>query len=117
MNLALRFILELAALVFSGLWAWKMHEGLMKYVLVIGLPLILIVAWGVFNVPNDPSRSGAAPVVVSGWIRLLLELGVFSVATWCIYQLGYTKFCYSFAAIVLIHYGISWERISWLLKQ
>ncbi|MFQ6227417.1 DUF2568 domain-containing protein [Nocardia sp. NPDC002869] len=40
------------------------------------LPVIAATAWGVIAVPDDPSRSGAAPVAVPGAIRLLVEFAV-----------------------------------------
>ena len=79
-NLAVRFLLEMAALISLGVWGWKVGDSWTRYILAIGIPLILAVGWGTFAVPDDPSRSGSAPVPVPGIIRLLLELGFFSVA-------------------------------------
>jgi hypothetical protein len=47
-----------------------------KYVLAIAVPIAAAALWGTFNVPNDPSRSGAAPLRVSGATRLALELSI-----------------------------------------
>ena len=44
-----------------GFAAWAMSSGAIRWVAVIGVPLAAAVAWGVFNVIDDPSRSGAAP--------------------------------------------------------
>ncbi len=65
-NLAVRFILELTALVAAGMWGWHQSEGWLKFLLVITLPLLIAIVWGTFAVPDDPSRSGAAPIPISG---------------------------------------------------
>ena len=118
LNLILRFLLELAALAILGIWGWQYGDGSwLGYVLAAGLPIIAAVVWGVFNVPNDPSRSGKAPVVVPGIIRLTIELLLFALATWALYDLDYTRYSWVLGAIVIIHYIASYDRIIWLIKQ
>jgi hypothetical protein len=73
-NLILRFILELAALTGMSIWGWKQSDGWFRFVLAIGIPIIAAAIWGTFAVPDDPSRSGKAPVVVPGLLRLGVEL-------------------------------------------
>ena len=75
-NLALRFGLELAALLGLGLAAWKFTPGPARWAAVALVPIAAAVIWGVFNVLDDPSRSGAAPVEVTGWVRLAIELAI-----------------------------------------
>lgn len=67
--LALRFLLEVAALVAFGRSAFAVAG----WPAAIITPLVAATLWGVFNVPNDPSRSGRAPVPVPGPVRLALE--------------------------------------------
>ena len=76
-NLILRFLLEIMALISLGIWGWKQSESWFRLVLAICIPVVLAVIWGTFAVPNDPSRSGFAPVITSGFIRLMIELGIF----------------------------------------
>ena len=116
-NLALRFILELAALYAMGYWGWTQHEGWMRFALVLGLPLLAAALWGTFAVPNDPSRSGKAPVPVPGIIRLLLELAFFALATWFLFDAGQPSWGRILGIAVLTHYLISYDRIGWLLKR
>ena len=71
-NLILRLILEIIALISLEIWGWNQSEGWFRLFLAIGIPLFLVVVWGVFSVPNDPSRSGAAPVITAGFIRLII---------------------------------------------
>ena len=116
-NLIIRFLLEIIALVSVGMWGWKQNDGWPRFILAIGIPIILAGIWGTFAVPNDPSRSGAAPIVTPGVIRLAIELGFFALATWAFYDLGLTKVSLTFGIIVLLHYLVSYDRIIWLMSQ
>ncbi|MCH9718852.1 MAG: YrdB family protein [Actinomycetia bacterium] len=111
-NLLLRLLLEIAALVLLGLWGWQTAGWLLGF----GLPILAATAWGVFNVPGDPSRSGKAPIVVPGWVRLVIELAIFAtaaLAAWSILGLFPTIF---FVLVVVAHYLLSLGRIRWLLS-
>jgi hypothetical protein len=90
LNLALRFILEMLALVSIGYWGWTGATGVLRYLLVIGAPLVAAALWGTFRVPGDASASGEARVPVPGWVRLLLELAMFACAAWGLYASGAT---------------------------
>lgn len=116
-NLAFRFLLELAALLAMGVWGWKQSEGWLRYPLAIGLPLMAAIVWGTFAVSGDPSRSGAAPIPVGGLIRLIIELSVFGLAVWALNDLGFARLSWVFGAVVVIHYLISYDRIQWLITQ
>ena len=116
-NLAIRFLLEIAALLAMGVWGWQQSEGWFRFVLALGIPIILAVIWGIFAVPNDPSRSGAAPIAVPGILRLVIELAIFVFATWALYDLGYTSLSWILGIIVAIHYITSYDRILWLVTQ
>ena len=116
-NLMIRFILELLALVSVGLWAWKSFDGFLQYLLGIGLPLLMTIVWGTFAVPDDPSRSGKAAIPVSGLVRLLIEFLFFAMAIWALYDLQEVELSTIFGAVVLIHYLVSYDRILWLLTK
>lgn len=116
-NLALRFILEITALICIGIWGWNKSDGILKYVLAIGLPVLFAAIWGIFAVPGDPSRSGQTVIVTPGVIRLVIELGIFAAATWALYDQGNQKFSYVFGAVVIIHYIISYDRVGWLYEH
>jgi hypothetical protein len=73
--------------------------------------------WGVFAVPNDPSRSGAAPIAVPGMLRLAIEAIIFIFAVWALYDTGFTKLSWVLGIIVAIHYLTSYDRILWLIRQ
>ena len=116
-NLAVRFLLELAALISFGIWGWRQYDGWLRFVLALGIPVILATIWGIFAVPNDPSRSGAAPIPIPGVARLLLELAFFAFATWCLKEIGFTKASIIYGIIVIIHYILSYDRIVWLFAR
>lgn len=116
-NLAIRFLLELSALLAMGVWGWRQSEGWFRFVLALGIPIIVAVVWGTFAVPNDPSRSGAAPIAVPGILRLAIELAIFVFAIWTLYDLEYTKLSWIMGIIVAIHYITSYDRIMWLIAQ
>ena len=116
-NLAVRFILELSALLTMGIWGWHQSESWPRLVLALGIPLLVAGIWGTFAVPEDPSRSGKAPVPVPGILRLVIELAVFGFAVWALYNLGNTTLSWIMLIVVLLHYSVSYDRIIWLIKQ
>jgi hypothetical protein len=116
-NLFLRFILEMITLFMAGWWGWSAQSAPIRYLLVIGLPLLLAAVWGIFAVPGDPSRSGKTVVVTPGWIRLIIEFAFFGFGTWTFYDLGFQILALSFVIVVLFHYASWHERIIWLINQ
>lgn len=116
-NLALRFLLEIIALISIGQWSYCLTSTFWKWIWVLLIPLLIALVWGVFNVPGDPSRSGAAPVIVPGLVRLFIELAVFAFASWALVQAGHGKWGIILAVVVILHYLISYDRISWLYKH
>ena len=116
-NLALRFLLELAALVAFAMWGFGLTENPIRILPAILLPVGFALVWGVFAVRDDPSRSGKTVVPTPGVIRLILELGLFAAAAWMWIDLGYSLPAWIFSAAVLLHYVSSYDRVSWLIKQ
>lgn len=117
LNLTLRFLLELAALACMSVWGWRHSDNWWRYLLAIGIPILAAAVWGVFAVPDDPSRSGKAPVPVPGIIRLIIELVIFGFAVWALYDTGYSKLSLIMGIIVVVHYIVSFDRIHWLLLK
>lgn len=116
LNLILRFLLELVALLSLGMWGRSLSDGAIGIFLMILVPVIAAVLWGTFNVKGDPSRSGKAPVPVPGWVRLTLELAYFGVSSWALSKSNFTAGV-GFGVIVILHYLFSLDRIKWLLRQ
>jgi hypothetical protein len=115
LNLVLRFALELAGLLSFSWWGWRAADGFLRALLAIGLPLGAAAVWGTFNVPDDPSRSGGAPVVVPGWVRLAIEVAFFALASAAWYTIS-PAVGIAFAVLAVIHYALSLDRIRWLLS-
>ena len=115
-NLAVRLILEIIALVALGAWAKVQFPGVLGIVLMIAIPLLAAAAWGAFNIEGDPSRSGKAPVPVPGIVRLLVELAILGSATLALCSLNPT-YGWIFGIVTLVHYIISYDRVTWLLQR
>jgi hypothetical protein len=116
-NLAVRFALEVGAILTFGIWGFSLSELWTRYLLVILLPLGFALLWGIFAVLNDPSRSGKTVVPTPGLIRLILELALFGSAVWMLFDLEHRTLGWIFGASVFVHYVISYDRIGWLLKR
>ena len=114
-NLALRFALEVAALAALGIAGWKLGPGVMRWVLAFGIPLAAAVAWTTFNLPGDPSRSGEAPIEVGGWTRLAVELVVLGGGAVAIWYAGRPALALGYAALIVVQYTTSFDRLSWLI--
>lgn len=117
LNLALRFALEVIALIALGAWGWTQFEGGPRIGLAIGLPLIAAGIWGTFRTPGDRSSSGGAPVAVPGFLRLLIELTLFGIAAWAVSDVGRSGLALALTAIVILHYALSYDRLAWLLRS
>ena len=80
----------------------------------IGLPAAAAALWGIFRIPNDPKP---APVATPGPIRLLLELGLFALAAWMLYDAGYAQLSWIMGIVVTLHYIVSYDRTIVMLKN
>ncbi len=116
-NLAARFDLEVAALVALGIAGWKLGEGGWRWIAALGVPLAAGIVWATFNVPDDPSRSGRAPVEVNGWIRLAVELLVLGSGALAIWYAGRPVVAVAFISVVVVQYATSLDRMTWLVEQ
>ena len=116
-NLAIRFFLELMALVAMGFWGWRQGGGMTRYVLAALVPLAAADLWGIFAVPGDPSRSGSPLVAVPGALRLGLEAAFFAFAVWALYRLGNISLARTTAAALAVHYAVSYDRLAWLIRS
>jgi hypothetical protein len=116
-NLALRLGLEIGALTGLGLAAWAQTEGAARWVAASAAPLAAATLWGTFNVLDDPSRSGEAPVEVPGLGRLAIELTVLG-GGWVAYGIaGHPAIGGAFAALTVLHYAVARQRVRWLLSR
>jgi hypothetical protein len=113
LNLAVRFLLELAALGALGYWGWTQHTGVARWLLTVGAPLLAAAAWGSFRVPGD---GGPPLVAVPGAARVALEAVVFGGATASLALAGRPRLALTFGLVVAAHYVLSYDRLLWLLR-
>ena len=114
-NLALRLLLELAALAALAAGPLLALDSLAAWALAIALPAVGAVAWGTLGVPGDGSR-GKAPVAVPGPVRLTLEAALFSGACAALAWGGATALAAALAAATLVHYAAWPARVGWLVR-
>jgi hypothetical protein len=115
LNLALRFALEIAALWGIAVFAAGLGAGWMRFVYAALAVVAAATVWGVFAVPDDPSRSGGAPVPVPGAVRLALELAVLFGGAAAFWLIGRENVALVMAGLVVLHYALWPARIAWLL--
>lgn len=111
-NLTLRFFLELAAWASMGYWGFTRFDGILRWLIGLGLPILAMAIWGTFRYPNDPKQP---PVAVPGWLRLLIEALTFGGAAFLLYHANRPTLALAFAVIVAVHYLVSYDRVRWLL--
>ncbi|MBS1902933.1 MAG: YrdB family protein [Bacteroidetes bacterium] len=113
-NLGVRFLLELCILAALAYWGWNKFSGSLGVLFSVLLPVVGATLWGTFRVPDDPGR---ATVAIRGWLRLLLELLLFTAANAALFDLQLTTSAWAMLVITVVHYAISYDRIRWLLKR
>jgi hypothetical protein len=114
LNLLARFLLEIILLIVAFLWAEDRFSGNTRFLYAVGLSVLIALVWVIFKVDGDP---GSAIVSIPGWLRLILEIGLFGLALYCLHELQYTKAFWIFFVTAFIHYLISYDRIIWLLRK
>jgi hypothetical protein len=105
-NRALRFLLEVAALVAIAYWGFDTGDSLpVRVALGLAAPLVVAVVWGVFGSPQ-------AAVPVSDRGRLLLEGLVFGAAAAGLYAAGQPILGGLFAAVVVGNHALMqlWDQ-------
>lgn len=113
LNLSLRFILEIAALLSVGFWGWSKGAGITRFLLALGVPLIIAILWATFRIPNDP---GPAPVAIPGIVRFFFEIIVFGFAVWSLIDINQPIWAAVLGILLLIHYTASYDRVLGLIK-
>ncbi|HZP20341.1 MAG TPA: YrdB family protein [Bauldia sp.] len=108
LNLALRFVLEILALIAAGYWGFTAFDSwLLRILFGIGIPFVLAALWGVFRVPGD----GGPPVIaIHSALRLALEWFVFGVAIFLLFDAGLRTAAWIFLAVIVAHYAVGYRR-------
>ena len=113
-DLGLRAILEIAAVVGLLLGGWALAGGLIGLLLALALPVAAAFCWGTFRVPGDP---GPAPVPIAGQARLALELLLLGLGAvgWALS--GWLIVGLLMGALIVVHYVMTAPRVRWLQAQ
>jgi Protein of unknown function (DUF2568) len=93
-NLALRFLLELAALGALAYWGFHEFDGATAILVGIGAPLAAAIAWGTFVAPRRRVPRGEA-------LRWLVELIVFGAAAAALIDAGAVVLGIAFAVFAV----------------
>lgn len=113
---AMRFTIELVALVAWGAAAWRLPPTApLGWFAVGGSVMVVAALWAVFRVPGDASADGGAPVAVDGATRLGMELGLLLGAAGTVIAIGHAWTGFVFAGAVAGHYIATRDRVRWLL--
>lgn len=96
-NLAVRFLLELAALGALGYWGATVQAGAVaRTALAVALPFTAALFWGLFVAPR-------ARVVLPTGVRMLLGLVVFACAAAALVDRGRVRLGAGFAALAVVN--------------
>src|SRR5690606_6493062 len=112
LNLAFRFLLEIAGLAAFAWWGWAWGDP-WRWPLAIGIPVLAMVIWGVFRTPGDNTANPNAPVPVHGIVRLGIEMAFFGLAVVALFTAGSSVLGAILAGLVTLHYILSWDRVMW----
>ena len=112
-NLALRFLLELAAWTGFAWGGWQLGS----WPLGLGLLVLTVVLWGTFAVPDDPSRGGRGSVSVSGPVRLVIGVLVLWGGCVMFWLGGAIVIAIVLAILNAIHIAFGLDRIRWLIRR
>ena len=116
-NLAVRFLLELAALISIAVWSWELTNSWTRFLIAPCIIITIAAIWAIFTVPNDGSRSGKSLIATPGILRLIIELLMFAFAVWTLYDMKSETLSVVLGSIILLHYLVSYKRIIWLLSD
>ncbi len=96
-NLALSFFLELCMVVAYGYWGFATGNGLIAQLLLgIGVPLGVIVIWGIFMAPASSRRLRGA----AHWV---LEIILFAASMAAVFMAGRPDLALMFAVLYIIN--------------
>ena len=95
-NLALKFLLELAALAAVAVWGADTGSGVGVVLLAVAAPLVVALLWGRFAAPSASHRLPTPS-------RIPFELGVFLLAAVALAACGHTIVAILFAALVALN--------------
>jgi hypothetical protein len=94
-NLALRFLLELAALAAVGYWGWKTGGGALGWVLAVAAVAAVITVWALLVSPKHT-------IETSKPVSFAIELAVWVAAGAALYATDHDALALAFLAVSVI---------------
>jgi len=96
-NLALSFLLELVMLVAYGYWGFHTGDSTLVHILFgIGLPVIAIIIWSIYNAPQSKRRLPRTP-------RTILEVVMFGLGALMLAIAGQTTWAVVFVVLIVVN--------------
>jgi len=105
-NAALMFFLELAMLGSFGSYGFTVGKaGIARWVLGLGVPLVVIALWWYFAAPRSAHR-------LAGVTLVLFRLSLFELAALASYRAGAAKLAAGFAVVALVNQvlALGWRQ-------
>jgi hypothetical protein len=107
-NLAVKFLLELAAMAAFAIWGASVDGGALAVLLAVIAPLVAIGLWSTFAAPMSTRRLPTRA-------RIPFELAIFALAALAFVASGHDTVAIVFAAIAVINAACltwleQWER-------
>jgi hypothetical protein len=105
-NLALKFLLELAAFAALAYWGATVGEGAVAVLLAVAAPAVAIALWAIFAAPKSQRRLPRAA-------RVTFELGVFALAALALLAAGSPLAAVLFAAFAFVNAVLlaAWDQL------
>jgi len=105
-NLALKFLLELAAFAALAYWGATTGTGAVPVLLAVAAAAVAIALWAIFAAPKSERRLPLAA-------RVPFELGVFALAALALLAAGATGAAILFAALALLNAALlaAWGQL------
>ena len=96
-NLGLSFLLEIVMLVGFGYWGFHTDtSSTVQWILGVGVPVIAIVIWSIFNAPLSKRRLSRTP-------RTILEVVMFGLGALAFFVSGQTRLAAIFVVLIVIN--------------
>lgn len=114
LNLALRFLLEVGAIVALGMWGWTLATGPVRVLFALLLPALAAALWTQLSYAGDPVHDGAR-FAVPTQVRLALELIIF-VGGWAAFREVSPAVAPGFGVALIVHHLLSWDRVMGMLR-
>jgi len=107
-NLALKFLLELAAIAAFAYWGASTGDSVVSVLLAVAAPAVAVVLWGTLAAPKATRRLADAA-------RVPFELAVFALAAAALAAAGNAALALAFAALVVVNAALlttfrQWEQ-------